>query len=70
MVIYLFVWLKHNILLGSPLDHIIHVRDVKLYNGAGFITILTGNIMTMPGLPKLPNYEKIDYVNNRIIGLS
>lgn len=57
-------------LLGSPLEHIIHVRDVKLYNGAGFITILTGNIMTMPGLPKLPNYEKIDYVNNRIIGLS
>lgn len=57
-------------LLGAPINHTLHVRDVKLYNGAGFITILTGNIMTMPGLSKVPNYEKIDYVNDKIIGLS
>ena len=46
------------------------VKDVNLYNGAGFITILLGNIMTMPGLPKNPNYEKIDFVDNEIVGLS
>lgn len=57
-------------LLGAPINHTLHVRDVKLYNGAGFITILTGNVMTMPGLPKVPNYEKIDYVNDRVVGLS
>ncbi len=57
-------------LLGAPVNHVLHVRDIKLYNGAGFITVLTGDIMTMPGLPKTPNYEKIDYVNDKIIGLS
>lgn len=57
-------------LLGAPVNHTLHVRDIKLYNGAGFITILTGNIMTMPGLPKVPNYEKIDYINDKIVGLS
>lgn len=45
--------------LGSPKDFEITVRDVKLYNGAEFITVLLGDIMTMPGLPKDPNYEKI-----------
>ena len=45
--------------LGSPKDFEITVRDVKLYNGAEFITVLLGDIMTMPGLPKCPNYEKI-----------
>lgn len=57
-------------LLGSPRDHVLHVRDVEIYNGAGFITVLTGSIMTMPGLPKIPNYEKIDYVQGKVIGLS
>ncbi len=46
------------------------VRDINLYNGAGFITILLGNIMTMPGLPKVPNYEHIDIEDGNIIGLS
>ncbi|MBQ6539338.1 MAG: formate--tetrahydrofolate ligase [Bacilli bacterium] len=46
------------------------VRDIRLYNGAGFITILLGNIMTMPGLPKVPNYEHIDIEEGNIIGLS
>ena len=41
-----------------------------LYNGAGFITVLLGNIMTMPGLPSVPNYEKIDLdLEGNIIGL-
>ena len=52
------------------IGNILHVRDVKVYNGAGFITVITGNIMTMPGLSKTPNYERIDYVNGRIVGLS
>ena len=46
------------------------VKDIRLYNGAGFITVLLGNIMTMPGLPKVPNYEIIDIENGNVIGLS
>ena len=55
--------------LGYPKDYEINVKDIRLYNGAGFITVLLGNIMTMPGLPKKPNYEQIDYVDNEIIGI-
>lgn len=55
--------------LGSPKDFNITVRGVKLYNGAGFITVLLGNILTMPGLPKVPNYEKIKLENNEIVGI-
>ena len=55
--------------IGAPVDFVINVRDVVLYNGAGFITVLLGDIMTMPGLSKKPNYEKIDVVNNEITGL-
>lgn len=47
-------------MLGSPKDFSITVRDVKLSSGAGFIVVLTGNIMTMPGLPKSPAALKID----------
>lgn len=57
-------------LLGAPTNHTLHIRDVHIYHGAGFITVLAGNIMTMPGLPTHPNYEKIDYVNDKVIGLS
>ena len=57
-------------LLGAAIHNTLHVKDVELYNGAGFITVLTGNIMTMPGLPKNPNYEKIDYINGKVVGLS
>ncbi len=45
--------------LGSPEDYTIHVRDIVCYHGAGFITVLLGKIMKMPGLPKVPNYEAI-----------
>lgn len=55
--------------LGYPKDYEINVKEVRLYNGAGFITVLLGNIMTMPGLPKVPNYEKIDYVDGKIVGI-
>ena len=56
--------------LGAPSDYDIYVRDVRLYNGAEFITILLGNIMTMPGLPLIPNYEKIYLKDDKIVGLS
>lgn len=55
--------------LGYPKDTILHVKDLYLQNGAGYITILLGSIVTMPGLPTEPNYEKIDIVNQKIIGL-
>lgn len=46
--------------LGCPKDFTITVRDVKLSAGAGFVVALTGDIMTMPGLPKVPAANKID----------
>lgn len=57
-------------LVGVPKDFEMTVKDINLYNGAGFITVLTGDIMTMPGLSKRPNYEKIDVVDNKIVNLS
>ena len=48
----------------------IHVRDVELKAGAGFIVVLAGKIMTMPGLPKIPAAEQIDIdENDNIIGI-
>lgn len=57
-------------LLGRPSGFDITVRDVRLSNGAGFVVVYTGDIMTMPGLPKVPSAEKIDVdENGRISGL-
>lgn len=47
----------------------IHVKEVVLKAGAEFIVVLTGKIMTMPGLPKIPNSENIDIINNQIEGI-
>jgi formate--tetrahydrofolate ligase len=47
-------------LLGAPKNHIIEISDVKLENGAGFIVAIAGDMMTMPGLPKVPTAQKID----------
>lgn len=47
-------------LLGAPKNFKITVRNVKVSAGAGFIVVLTGDVMTMPGLPKLPAAERID----------
>ncbi len=56
--------------LGAPEDFTITVRSVKISAGAGFVVALTGNIMTMPGLPKVPAAEKIDVdENGKITGL-
>ena len=51
-------------LLGKPENFSITVSDVRLSAGAGFVVVLTGDIMTMPGLPKMPAALKIDCDNN------
>lgn len=53
--------------LGKPENFTITVRDLKLSAGAGFVVALTGDIMTMPGLPKVPAAEKIDCDNDGFI---
>ena len=54
-------------LLGAPEHFRITVRDVKVSAGAGFVVALTGDIMTMPGLPRVPAAEKIDVDDNGVI---
>ena len=56
---------------GAPSGHTVNVREVRLSAGAGFVVMLTGEIMTMPGLPKVPASEHIDIDDEgRITGLS
>ena len=54
-------------LLGAPNGFTVTVRNLKISAGAGFIVVLTGDIMTMPGLPKVPAAEKIDVDENGVI---
>ena len=54
-------------LLGAPKGFTVTVRNLKVCAGAGFIVALTGDIMTMPGLPKVPSAEKIDVDENGVI---
>ncbi len=57
-------------LLGKPEGFDITVKEVRVSNGAGFIVVLTGNVMTMPGLPKVPAANNMDILDNgEIIGL-
>ena len=56
--------------LGAPEGFTVTVRTVKVSAGAGFLVVLTGNILTMPGLPKVPAAENIDVTEDgRIVGL-
>lgn len=55
--------------LGRPSNFDISVRDVYVNAGAGFVVAITGSIMTMPGLPKVPAAENIDVINDQIVGL-
>ena len=56
--------------LGAPEDFTVTIRKVKVSAGAGFVVVLTGDIMTMPGLPKVPAAEKIDVTEDgKIVGL-
>ena len=54
-------------LLGAPRGFQITIKDVKVCSGAGFVVAKTGDIMTMPGLPKVPAAEKIDVDENGVI---
>jgi formate--tetrahydrofolate ligase len=57
-------------LRGAPSGHVVNVREVKLAAGAQFIVMICGDIMTMPGLPKVPSAEKIDVDDEgKVLGL-
>jgi formate--tetrahydrofolate ligase len=57
-------------LRGAPSGHVVNVREVKLAAGAQFIVMICGDIMTMPGLPKVPSAEKIDVDDDgKVVGL-
>ncbi len=58
-------------LRGAPLGHSLHVREVRLSAGAGFVVLVCGDVMTMPGLPKRPASARIDLTDDgAILGLS
>ncbi|MBT5934849.1 formate--tetrahydrofolate ligase [Sulfurimonas sp.] len=54
-------------LKGAPSNHVVEISQIKLENGAGFIVVIAGNMMTMPGLPKVPTAEKINIDDDGII---
>jgi formate--tetrahydrofolate ligase len=54
---------------GAPSDHTVSIREVRLAAGAEFVVMICGDIMTMPGLPKVPSANKIDLVNGKVVGL-
>ncbi len=56
-------------LRGAPEGHVINVREVRLAAGAEFVVMVCGDIMTMPGLPKVPSAAKIDWVDGKVVGL-
>ena len=57
----------NQFLLGRPSNFKITIKDIKISNGAGFIVVLSGDIMTMPGLPKTPAANNIDISKEGII---
>jgi formate--tetrahydrofolate ligase len=56
-------------LRGAPSEHVVNVREVRLAAGAEFVVMICGDIMTMPGLPKVPSANKIDLVDGKVVGL-
>ncbi len=55
---------------GAPVDHVVNVREVRLSAGAEFVVAICGEIMTMPGLPRVPSADSIDIdANGKIVGL-
>ena len=56
-------------LKGAPSGHTLDVREIRLSAGAEFVVVVCGEIMTMPGLPKVPSSEKIDLVDGKVVGL-
>ena len=71
-----FVWLRRSIHFqriqlqrGAPSGHTIAIREIRLSAGAEFIVVVTGDIMTMPGLPKVPAANTIKLENGEVVGL-
>jgi formate--tetrahydrofolate ligase len=56
-------------LRGAPSNHVVNIREVRLAAGAEFVVMICGDIMTMPGLPKVPSAAKIDLVDGKVVGL-
>ncbi|HEX7052633.1 MAG TPA: formate--tetrahydrofolate ligase [Burkholderiales bacterium] len=56
-------------LRAAPENHVINIREVRLAAGAEFVVMICGDIMTMPGLPKVPSASKIDLVDGKVVGL-
>jgi formate--tetrahydrofolate ligase len=56
-------------LRGAPSNHVVNIREVRLAAGAEFVVMICGDIMTMPGLPKVPSASKIDLVDGKVVGL-
>src|SRR5712671_5602868 len=56
-------------LRAAPTNHVVNVREVRLAAGAEFVVMICGDIMTMPGLPKVPSAIKIDLVDGKVVGL-
>jgi formate--tetrahydrofolate ligase len=54
---------------AAPSGHAVNVREVRLAAGAEFVVMVCGDIMTMPGLPKVPSATKIDLVDGKVVGL-
>ena len=54
---------------GAPDGHGFNIREVRLAAGAEFVVMICGDIMTMPGLPKVPSANKIDLVDGKVVGL-
>jgi formate--tetrahydrofolate ligase len=54
---------------GAPDNHVVNIREVRLAAGAEFVVMICGDIMTMPGLPKVPSAVKIDVVDGKVVGL-
>jgi len=56
-------------LRAAPDNHVINIREVRLAAGAEFVVMICGDIMTMPGLPKVPSAARIDLVDGKVVGL-
>jgi formate--tetrahydrofolate ligase len=58
------------LLHGAPSGHVLNIREVRLAAGAQFVVMVCGDVMTMPGLPKVPSAAQIDVTDDgRIVGL-
>ena len=56
-------------LRAAPSGHVVNIREVRLAAGAEFVVMICGDIMTMPGLPKVPSANKIDLIDGKVVGL-